>query len=170
MKKFKTILLCGALLVGGAACEKNADATGEGEPSAEAPAEEEATEAAEAEEKEAPAEEEEGAEEMEKVELAAAGAKFDPAIKPEQLPDGAWYCDMGTVHWAAAEKPEDGKCPECGMALKEYSAGAHAEQKAKAIEAKDDHGHAHEDGHGHDEDGHGHDEDGHGHGEDGHEH
>lgn len=94
-----------------------------------------------------------------KVEVAAKGQKFDPAIKPEQLPSGAWYCDMGTVHWAATEKPENGKCPECGMMLKQYDPGAHAKQKEKAVEADHDHG-----DHEHGEHG------DHEHGEHGHEH
>ena len=83
-----------------------------------------------------------------KVELAAAGQKFDPAIQPEQLPDAAWYCDMGTVHWAASDKPADGKCPECAMVLKEYSAAGLAQQKEQAVEEKPhaEDGHEHADG------------------------
>lgn len=50
------------------------------------------------------------------VEVAADGTKFDPPVAPAQLPAGAWYCDMGTAHYAAMEKGE-GKCPICGMAL-----------------------------------------------------
>ena len=92
------------------------------------------------------------------VEVTAKGQKFDPAIKPEQLPAGAWYCDMGTVHWAATEKPEGGKCPECGMMLKQYKPDDHAKQKEKAVEADHDHDHEHgEHGHGHDHEGGGHD-------------
>ena len=80
-----------------------------------------------------------------KVALSKAGQKFDPAIKPEQLPAGAWYCDMGTVHWAAVDKPADGKCPECGMMLKQYDAEKLDAQKEKAVEAKpDEHGHDHD--------------------------
>lgn len=46
------------------------------------------------------------------------GKKFDPPIKPEQLPSGAWYCDMGTVHYARMHEG-DKKCPLCQMKLKQ---------------------------------------------------
>ena len=46
------------------------------------------------------------------------GKKFDPPIKPEQLPSGAWYCDMGTVHYARMHEG-DKKCPLCMMKLKQ---------------------------------------------------
>lgn len=52
------------------------------------------------------------------VEVPAQGKKFEPPIKPEQLPAGAWYCDMGTVHYARMEKG-DGSCPVCKMDLKQ---------------------------------------------------
>lgn len=42
--------------------------------------------------------------------------RFDPPIEPDQVPDGAWYCDMGTVHYASPEQG-DGTCPICGMQL-----------------------------------------------------
>lgn len=58
------------------------------------------------------------------VQVAREGTKFDPATKPEQIPDGAWMCEMGgTVHYAAMEQG-DGKCPTCGMALKQKG-GSH---------------------------------------------
>ena len=38
------------------------------------------------------------------VSPAAEGTKYEPAVKKEQIPDGAWMCDMGTVHFAASEK------------------------------------------------------------------
>jgi len=47
----------------------------------------------------------------------AGGTKHDPPIEPAQVPDGHWYCDMGTVHYSRPDKG-DGKCPLCGMALK----------------------------------------------------
>lgn len=50
------------------------------------------------------------------VTLTAAGVKLDPPADKEQIPDGAWYCDMGTVHYAATEK-HDGICPLCSMDL-----------------------------------------------------
>ena len=72
---------------------------------------------------------------------AKAGApngKIDPPVKPDAVPDGYWYCDMGTVHFARADKG-DGKCGLCGMDLKQKTAGA------KAGEAHDhgEHGHDH---------------------------
>ena len=51
------------------------------------------------------------------VSLTAAGAKFDPPLEKAQVPAGAWYCDMGTAHYASTEK-KDGKCPLCHMDLK----------------------------------------------------
>lgn len=56
------------------------------------------------------------------VEVAADGTTFDPPVAVEKIPDGAWMCDMGTVHYASKEKGE-GKCPSCGMALVEKGAG-----------------------------------------------
>ena len=56
------------------------------------------------------------------VALTAAGVKIDPPAALDQLPDGAWYCDMGTAHFGATEK-NDGKCPLCGMDLQHK--GAH---------------------------------------------
>lgn len=50
------------------------------------------------------------------VEVAVDGTNFEPPVDPATLPAGAWYCDMGTTHYAAMEKGED-KCPICGMAL-----------------------------------------------------
>lgn len=73
------------------------------------------------------------------VTVTAEGSKFDPPVKPEQIPDGAWYCDMGTVEYARLEKG-DGKCPECGMFLKQKGAAAPADAH--------DHDHDHE-GHTH---------------------
>lgn len=55
----------------------------------------------------------------------AGGTKHDPPIKPEQVADNAWYCDMGTVHYSRTDKG-DGKCPLCKMDLKQKTAGAPA--------------------------------------------
>ena len=57
------------------------------------------------------------------VTVAAAGTKFDPAVNKSQIPDGAYICDMGTVHYASLDEG-DGKCPRCHMALKKHSARA----------------------------------------------
>jgi hypothetical protein len=52
------------------------------------------------------------------IEVPAQGKKFDPPVKADPLPAGAWYCDMGTVHYARMEKG-DGTCPVCKMDLKQ---------------------------------------------------
>lgn len=134
-------------------CENQADEGGQkAQAAAEAPSE--AKEPAKQEP--APAADEEASANTETVELTSAGVAFDPAIKPEQLPAGAWYCDMGTVHWAASDKPKDSKCPECGMMLKQYDAAKLEAQKQGAVAPKD---HAHDHG-----------EAGHDHGEGDHDH
>jgi hypothetical protein len=51
-----------------------------------------------------------------KVTLSAEGVSFKPPIKAEALPSGAYYCDMGTVHYARSEQG-DGVCPVCKMKL-----------------------------------------------------
>mgnify|MGYP006292964593 CR=1 FL=1 len=166
MKARMLMIVCLVLSVAVVGCEKKSSGDAKkDEAKAEEPAEK-TEEKAEEEEGSAEAEEDEAAEEdapAEKVEVAKGGTKFDPAIEPEQLPEGAWYCDMGTSHWAAMEKPEDGKCPECGMKLKQYDAEKHAEKKKGAVEAKDDHGHAHEGDDHHGDDDHAHEGDEHGH-------
>ncbi len=50
------------------------------------------------------------------IDVPADGKKFDPAVKAEQLPAGAWYCNMGTAHWAQM-KEGDKTCPICKMKL-----------------------------------------------------
>lgn len=155
MKTRILMLICLAVALTAIGCDKTTEAAAGAEAEAEAPAAKEAAEAEEAPAEEAPAEEaaakEEAAEKLEPVEVAAAGTKFEPAVQAEQLPAGAWYCDMGTVHWAGTDKPDDGKCPECGMELKQYDPEALAAQKEKAVEAKP----AADDGHAHDGEGHG---------------
>lgn len=51
-----------------------------------------------------------------KVEVAAEGSNFDPAVQKAQIPDGAWICDMDTVHYARMTEG-DGTCPRCKMKL-----------------------------------------------------
>lgn len=53
---------------------------------------------------------------LEPVEVTAEGTTFDPPVEVAQLPDGAWYCDMGTVHYARMDEG-DGRCPTCDMDL-----------------------------------------------------
>lgn len=50
------------------------------------------------------------------VEVPMGGKRFEPAVSSAQIPEGAWYCDMGTVHYARMHEG-DGECPVCGMAL-----------------------------------------------------
>lgn len=76
------------------------------------------------------------------VEVAAAGTKFDPPVKKDQIPEGAWFCDMGTVHYAQMDEGE--KCPDCGMKLV-VKKGTH-----KADDAHAEDGHDHADGEDHD--------------------
>lgn len=76
------------------------------------------------------------------VVVTAEGTTFDPAVKPEQIPAGAWYCDMGTVEFARLEKG-DGKCPACGMMLKEKTAEGAAAPAAEDQEGDDHAGHDH---------------------------
>jgi len=57
-----------------------------------------------------------GAADPASVELEPGGTTFEPPVQPEQIPEGAWYCDMGTVHYARPDEG-DGSCPVCGMKL-----------------------------------------------------
>ncbi|QED28128.1 hypothetical protein FRD01_12980 [Microvenator marinus] len=56
------------------------------------------------------------------VEVKKDGTKFDPKVEKSQIPDGAWYCDMGDVHYARMDKG-DGKCELCGMMLTQKGEG-----------------------------------------------
>lgn len=40
------------------------------------------------------------------VEVSAEGTEFDPPIEPDVLPNGVWYCDMGTVHYASTDRSD----------------------------------------------------------------
>ena len=53
------------------------------------------------------------------------GSRFEPPIKPADLPQGVWYCDMGTVHYAQSEAG-DQTCKLCKMKLKEWTGGESA--------------------------------------------
>jgi Cu(I)/Ag(I) efflux system membrane fusion protein len=55
------------------------------------------------------------------VDVSEDGEKFEPAINPERLPAGVWYCPMEKTHWAQRKKG-DGECPVCGMFLNKKSA------------------------------------------------
>lgn len=60
---------------------------------------------------------------VEMVEVAAEGTEFEPPVEVAQIPDGAWYCNMGTVHYARMDEG-DGKCGVCGMNLTHKVAAA----------------------------------------------
>ena len=51
--------------------------------------------------------------------VTADGSEFAPPIAPEMLPEGVWFCDMGTVHFARVNEG-DGRCPLCGMFQSTY--------------------------------------------------
>lgn len=136
----KHLILLVMLAIALVACESKtevpAEAEGEVPAQAEAPAE---AEEAPAEEAAAPAEAEAG-EELAMVEVSAEGTEFDPAVQPEQIPEGVYYCDMGTVHYAIANDGST-RCTLCNMMLtKKSTEGAAA-----------GHGHDHDHDHaGHD--------------------
>ena len=60
------------------------------------------------------------------VTVAADGTQFDPPVELDRIPDGAWICNMGTVHYASLEQGE-GTCPICSMELEQHGAEAHGE-------------------------------------------
>ncbi|MGM0557226.1 MAG: hypothetical protein ACQEVA_12660 [Myxococcota bacterium] len=132
MKKLFTLLVIAVFATAAVGCEKNEESSAEGQEQTEAETEGEEAEAEKAEApEEQPAETEDEAADGEKVamvEVPADGKEYDPAVEKSRIPADTWICDMGTVHWAAKEKPEDGKCPICGMQLKKHE---HAGDSAK---------------------------------------
>lgn len=68
----------------------------------------------------------------EMVVLSKEGTELDPAVPKARISDGAWICDMGTVHYGRTEKG-DGVCTLCGMPLTQK--GAPAEPPAAKVEA-----------------------------------
>jgi hypothetical protein len=118
MKDMTWALVCALMLVGALGCDSSktdteaapAEAT-TAEPASETPARDEGA-------SKTPAEPASG-----KAEVTKEGSKFDPPIAKDQVPEGAYYCDMGTVHYARMEEG-DGKCPLCGMALVHEQPGA----------------------------------------------
>mgnify|MGYP006304976241 FL=1 len=124
MKKLFTLLTIAVFATAAFGCEKNDDNASADEKATESSSDEKAESDEADEPAEEPAEEQAEAEEGDDsgpVALTAEGKEFDPAVEKSRIPDGAWICDMGTVHWAASEKPEDGKCPICGMQLKKHA-------------------------------------------------
>ena len=79
-----------------------------------------------------------------KVEVAEEGTEFSPPIDPERLPEGVWYCDMGTTHWAQPEKGDD-ECPICGMRLTEKVGGGedHDHEQHEQHDQQGGHHHGH---------------------------
>lgn len=57
------------------------------------------------------------------VQISPEGTRFEPAVSKDQLPENAWICDMGSVHYARSAEG-DGQCPVCGMALKQHGHSA----------------------------------------------
>ena len=51
------------------------------------------------------------------VTVTTEGVRFDPPVEKSRIPKGAWYCDMGTVHYAQSDEG-DATCPMCKMTLK----------------------------------------------------
>lgn len=116
----KRVLLMGLFILAVAGCESKKETT---EPTAEATAE--------------------SAQPAGMVEVSAAGDPFEPPIQKSQLPDGVYYCDMGTVHYARAEQG-DNRCPLCNMMLT-YKRPAGEAPAAEAAPAAEDHaGHDHD--------------------------
>lgn len=54
------------------------------------------------------------------------GSRFEPPIPIAQVPEGAWYCDMGTVHYAQSERGDE-TCKLCKMKLKHKAASPPAQ-------------------------------------------
>lgn len=73
------------------------------------------------------------------VTLSQAGNRFDPPIPKSRVPEGAYYCDMGTVHFAALGQG-DGRCPLCQMELQHMGASGEAETAEEHAEHGDEHG------------------------------
>lgn len=116
LAKMIAVLLAVALVA--VAC-KNQEGAEQGEEAAAEAAQEGAT-AEQADEESEEAEEDQ--EELAMVDVSEDGEEFDPPVQPEQIPDGAWYCDMGTVEYASMAEG-DGSCPVCGMKLKQKPGG-----------------------------------------------
>ncbi len=110
LKTMFVVLFSLSLFAG--ACKKQQEAAAPDETTPTAAAQP-APEAKKADEKPA----EKKAEKLALVEVTKEGNKLDPAVNPEQVPAGAWYCNMGgKVHYAAMDKG-DGHCPVCHMML-----------------------------------------------------
>lgn len=63
---------------------------------------------------------------LETVTVSAEGTGFESPVQIAQIPDGAWFCDMGTVHYARLDAGDE-KCAICGMNLVQKVAGMNTE-------------------------------------------
>ena len=75
----------------------------------------------------------------EPLELTAEGVRFEPPVEVDRVPNEAWYCNMGTTHFAALEQG-DGSCPVCGMFLVQKSEPS---EEAESQPTSDHTGHEH---------------------------
>jgi rubrerythrin len=123
MKKLFTLLTIAVFATAAIGCDKTEESSTKDEEKTTTESTDETAEADKADESKTSDDEGDEAQENEKVamvDVPAEGKEFDPAVEKSRIPDGTWICDMGTVHWAAQEKPEDGKCPICGMQLTKH--------------------------------------------------
>ena len=70
----------------------------------------------------------------EAVEVGPEGTEFDPPVEVTQIPEGVWYCDMGTVHYARTTEG-DGKCTICGMNLVQKTGGSTTAEPMEAVDS-----------------------------------
>lgn len=78
--------------------------------------------------------------------IAATGSRFEPPIQIAAVPDNAWYCDMGTVHYAQSQAG-DKTCKLCKMKLKHKNGQAAVAKQPTAGHAGH-HGADHQAAHG----------------------
>lgn len=71
--------------------------------------------------------------------ISATGSRFEPPIQIAAVPDNAWYCDMGTVHYAQSQAG-DKTCKLCKMKLK-HKNGQAAPSPAPGQAGHHDHHH-----------------------------
>ena len=81
------------------------------------------------------------------VQVPRDGKQFDPPVAKTRMPEGAYFCDMGDVHYARMT-PGDGDCPVCGMKLS-HNTPAEPAPDEKVMGEGDAHEHADGEGHEH---------------------
>ena len=74
------------------------------------------------------------------VDVAADGSRYSPPVPKAAIPGGAYYCDMGVVHYASKSKG-DGTCPVCEMKLSKRPDAAGKPAATDGRGDHDDHGH-----------------------------